>query len=520
MQVLGLDLGTTTLKAVVYSEDGTVLATAATPPPAVGTTVAGVPVDLWPAEELWSCVCGIVRDAVGQLDDPAVGGLAIVELGLVGLPVGPGGEALYPPVAWMNPPDPFSGMRRELIDERAMFASTGNRLNPIYPPVWISWLTGHDDRYPRAPWKWLNVGEYLSCRMTGEIAIDYSMASQTLLLDQNSLKYRKDLLEAMGLDSDLFPAPRNAGELLGRVRPGAAGELGLGAGTPVFVGGADFVTGSYASGMIDPGDCAIITGTWECTVLCSDRPETSWNVAEVGGICDRHIAPGRWSVRIETFSGDVTEWWRRAGFGGEAPVAWSDVIGEAASAVAGSGGVVFVPHLAGSYGPVLDERARGAFIGLTSHTTRSELTRAVFEGLCFQSRYALEALQDGLSRRASRIVTMGGATRNQLWMQTRADVLGTEVDVVTQPDVTPRGAAMIAGVGAGLFADFWEAARAWALDRTTLTPDRDRAAAYDTLYRDVFRPLCEQLTPFHHRLGDLSGTGTGDGAGPEPDGAT
>lgn len=512
MQLLGIDLGTTTLKAVVYAGDGTVKAAAAAPPPARSTAVAGVPVDLWPAEELWSCVCGIVRDAVGQLEDPAVDGLAIVELGLVGLPVGRAGEALYPPVAWMNPPDPFSGMRREAVDERAMFASTGNRLNPIYPPVWISWLASHDDRYPRAPWKWLNVGEYLSCRMTGEVAIDYSMASQTLLLDQGSLKYRKDLLEALGLDSELFPPPRNAGEPLGRVRPEVAGELGLAAGTPVFVGGADFVTGSYASGMIDPGDCAIITGTWECTVLCSDKPETSWRVAQVGGICDRHIAPGRWSVRIETFSGDVTEWWRRVGFGGDA--AWGDVIAEAAGAAAGSGGVVFVPHLAGSYGPVLDERARGAFIGLTSRTTRSELTRAVFEGLCFQSRYALEALQDGLARRVSRIVTMGGATRNQLWMQTRADVLGSEVDVVSQPDVTPRGAAMIAGVGAGLFGDFWEAARAWELDRSTLSPDAARAAAYDSLYRDVFRPLCERLSPFHHRLGELAGAEPGtDGAG-------
>ena len=226
MQLLGLDLGTTTLKAIVYSEDGTVKAAAAAPPPTRSTVVAGVPVDLWPAEELWSCVCGIVRDAVSQLKDPAVDGLAIVELGLVGLPVGRGGEALYPPVAWMNPPDPFAGMRRELVDERAMFASTGNRLNPIYPPGWISWLAAHDDRYPAAPWKWLNVGEYLSCRMTGEVAIDYSMASQTLLLDQGSLKYRKDLLEAMGLNSELFPPPRNAGEFLGPVRPEAAGELG------------------------------------------------------------------------------------------------------------------------------------------------------------------------------------------------------------------------------------------------------------------------------------------------------
>jgi xylulokinase len=505
VQLLGVDLGTTTFKAVVYSEDGAVKATAAAPPPTESGVVVGTAIDLWPADAVWGCLCRIVREAVSQLEDPRVDGLAIAELGLIGLPVGVGGEALYPMVAWMNPPDPFAGISPERIDEVAMFASTGNRLNPIYPPLWISWLRHNDGTYPDTFWKWLNIGEYLSHRMTGEVAIDYSMASQTLVLDQQRLEYRVDLLEEMGLPTDLFPAARNAGEVLGHVRGDVAGELGIAAGTPVMVGGADFVTGSYASGMVDRGDSAIITGTWECTVMCSDRPETSWAIAEVGGICDRHIAPGRWSVRIETFSGDVIEWWRRVGYG-EA-VAWDEVVDEASRALPGSGGVVFIPHLAGSYGPVLDEKARGAFIGVTNRTTRAELTRAVFEGLCFQSRYAIEALYDGLKTSASRLVTMGGASRNRLWMQTRADVLGTEVDVVSQPDVTPRGAAMIAGVGVGLFADFWDGARAWALDRTTVAADDERAGLYDELYKSVYRPLSEQLTPFHHLLAELSEPG-------------
>ena len=120
-------------------------------------------------------------------------------------------------VAWMNPPDPFAGISPERIDEVAMFASTGNRLNPIYPPLWISWLRHNDGTYPDTFWKWLNIGEYLSHRMTGEVAIDYSMASQTLVLDQQRLEYRVDLLEEMGLPTDLFPAARNAGEVLGHV---------------------------------------------------------------------------------------------------------------------------------------------------------------------------------------------------------------------------------------------------------------------------------------------------------------
>jgi xylulokinase len=501
MQLLGIDLGTTTLKAVVYSERGAVLGAAAVPPPSGRRMVAGTQLDLWPAEELWTRVCQVARGAVSQLADHRVDALAIAELGLVGLPVDGVGTPLYPPVAWMNPPDPFSGLAGD-IDERAMFASTGNRLNPIYPPIWISWLRRHDEDFPPDPWKWLNVGEFLSHRMTGELAIDFSMASQTLLLDQKTLRYRTDLLEAMGLPPGIFPDPRNAGEVLGRVRPRAADELGIPAGTPVMVGGADFVTGAYASGMIDPGDSAIITGTWECTVACTDRPQTSWDVAEVGAICDRHVAPGRWSVRIETLSGEVTEWWRRVRdiSGGDG---WSEIIGEAQQAQPGAGGVLFVPHLAGSYGPVIDERARGAFIGITSRTTRADLSRAVFEGLCFQSRHAVDALESGLGQKVTRLVAMGGATRNPLWMQTRSDVLGRDVEVVSLPDVTPRGAAMIAGIGAGVFADFAAAARAWAPERVTLTPDQGRAARYEELYARVYRPLCDELSKFHHVLGEL-----------------
>ncbi len=287
--------------------------------------------------------------------------------------------------------------------------------------------------------------------------------------------------------------------------PAAASQMGLEAGTPVILGGADFVTGSYASGLLDEGDSAIITGTWENTIFCSEQPKTDWAVAEVGAICDPHIAPGRWSIRIETFSGEITEWWRREAYGrGGRLSSWSEIMAEAATAPPGSGGVVFLPHLAGRYGPVIDERATGAFVGITNRTTRGDLCRAVFEGLCYQSRHAVEILAEALHLRASRLVTMGGATRNPLWMQTRADVLGSEVDIVVEPDVSARGSAMTAAVGIGLFADYWEASKAWALPRTTVTHSEERAEHYDELYRRVYRPLCEDITPYSHALRDIT----------------
>jgi xylulokinase len=505
VQLLGLDLGTTTFKAIVYGEGGDVRAQAAVSPVTRTRRVAGTPIDFWPAAELWTSICAVTREAAGQLEDSRIDCLSIGQLGLVGLPVGKDGEPLYDAVAWMNPADPMAGFDPSLIDEKAMFASTGNRLNPIYPPIWISWLRTKDPSYPQRQQKWLCVGDYLAYRMTGVMAMDYSMASQNLVLDQRSLSYRTDLLEALRLPVDLFAEPRNAGEQLGPLRPEAAAEMGLDAGTLVVLGGADFVTGAYASGLVNAGDSAIITGTWENTVFCSEQPKTDWAVAEVGAICDHHIMPGRWSTRIETFSGDITEWWRREVYSRDGRVSpWSDVMAEAESASPGSGGVVFLPHLSGRYGPVVDERATGAFVGITNRTTRGDLSRAVFEGLCYQSRHAVEILAEALHLRASRLVTMGGATRNPLWMQTRADVLGSEVDIVVEPDVSARGAAMTAAVGIGLFADYWEAAKAWALPRTTVTPSAERAERYDELYRLVYRPLCEDITQYSHALRDIT----------------
>lgn len=499
--LLGIDFGTTTLKAVVFDEHGRRLASAAVEPPSEQRVIAGCVAEVWPAEPLWERVCDLLRRCTAGLTVP-IDGVALVELGLVGMPILPDGTAGYPAVAWMNPPDPLVGLKQDL-DSHAVFASTGNRVNPIYPPAWVSWLQHHEPAYPHSMSAWVYAGDYIIYRLCGEIAVDYSMASQSTVFDQETFSYRADLLAAYGLDPDVFAVPRQSGTPLGEVSTAAASATGLAQGTPVIVGGADYVSGAYGSGLIDPGQAAIITGTWECTVMCSERPETGEALERCGAICDPHVAPGRWSVRIENLSGDVTEWYRdqfyRLPLGGEA-VPWDDVVGEAGSVSGGAEGALFLPHVFGSFGPILDERARGAFIGLTNHTTRAHLTRAVYEGLCYQSRHSLEALAAGMEQSPDRICMMGGGAKNMLWTQIRADVIGRPVDVVDDPDVTPRGAAMIAAVGAGVHATFHDAAREMAPSTSRVDPDERAAGRYDSLYRDGYLPALEGLSPIHHRL--------------------
>ena len=288
--LLGIDFGTTTLKAVVFDEHGRRLGSASVEPPGARRVIGGCEAEIWPAEPLWERTCELLRRCTADLTVP-VDGVALVELGLVGMPILADGTAGYPAVAWINPPDPLAAMRHDL-DGHTVFAVTGNRVNPIYPPAWISWLREHDPEYPTDMSAWVYAGDHIVSRLCGEIGVDYSMASQSTVFDQRTFGYRADLLSAYGLGPDTFPPPSQSGTRLGEVTAAAAAATGLAAGTPVMVGGADFVAGAYGSGLIDPGQAAIITGTWECTVMCSERPETGPALEKCGAICDPHVAPG------------------------------------------------------------------------------------------------------------------------------------------------------------------------------------------------------------------------------------
>ena len=503
--LLGIDFGTTTLKAVLFDERGAKLAAAAVETPLEQATIGGCAAEIWPADALWARACELLRDVCGRAP-VAIDALAIVELGLVGVPLASDGRPLYPAVAWINPPDPLSGMVREL-DDSAVFRATGNRVNPIYPPAWISWLRRNAPGYPTSFAHWLYSGDYAAFRLTGEMAVGTSMASQSTVFDQHTLEYRGDFLDAYGLRPEILARPRPAGEVLGTVTHAAAEATGLARGTPVIVGGADFVSGAYGAGILDPGAAAIITGTWECTVMCSEAPETGPVLERTAAICDPHVASGRWNVRVENLSGDVTEWYRAQMYPAVSSASdagsWEQIVADAAAVSAGSGGVLFVPHVFGSFGPILDERARGAFVGLTNTTDRRRLTRAVYEGLCYQSRASLETLAVGMGQTTERVVMTGGGTRNAVWTRIRADVIGRPVEVVDDPDTTARGAAMIAGVGAGVFADFHAAARDMAAPTSVVTPDPAAVSTYDELYQ-VYTHLVDVLAPVSHRLADLS----------------
>ena len=506
-RLLALDLGTTSFKAVVYDEHGRNLHEQRADPPDRRIQIAGVAVDIWEAEELWLTVADLCRRVVEPFAG-AVNALAIAQLGLIGVPLNDADEPLFPFVTWL---DPSAGtakiLARSGLTDTELFAIAGNRLNSIYPPAWIGWLSEHERRFADGMVRWVFVGDWLASRLSGVLATDYSITSQTLTLDQRELRLREDLLDAFGLSRNLFLSPRQAGVTIGEVTAEAARATGINAGVPVVLGGADWMIGVFGAGLTEPGDVGILTGTWELTAACLRDACLTATACESGAICDPHVAPRRWALRIEALSGGVTEWCRRElQASGGALSEWEEIIAACATVAPGSGGVVFAPHLFGSYGPRHDELARGAFVGLTGSTTRAAMTRAVFEGLSYQTRASVDALTQATDVQAGRVVVMGGGVKNRLWLQTRADALGREVEVVDDPDVTPRGAAMLAGMGIGVFRDYEDAVATFAPQTVSIEPDPRRAALYEQLYESVYVPLQMSLETANHRLAGITET--------------
>jgi xylulokinase len=194
---------------------------------------------------------------------------------------------------------------------------------------------------------------------------------------------------------------------------------------------------------------------------------------------------------------------------------WRVLIERAESSPPGSGGVVFYPYVFGSYGPRLDELARGAFAGLRNTTSQSHLARALFEGLNYHTRHALESMTDATGSTPGRIVCMGGGSKNRFWMQNRADILGRPIEVTEDADVTPRGAAMLAGVGIGFFESFEDAAARFVPRCVTIEPDPGLTDAYAEIYRNVFRPLGDALAPVNHAIA-ASAASTPENGGTAP----
>ncbi|MFY9921574.1 MAG: FGGY family carbohydrate kinase, partial [Mycobacterium sp.] len=334
------------------------------------------------------------------------------------------------------------------------------------------------------------VGSYVLHHLSGSHAQDAANASSTMVYDVARGDFDTELCEAAGLDPAMLPTVRPSTDVVGTLRPDVAADLGLPATCVVVVGTGDEHAASVGAGAIESGVVVDVTGTAEpVTTVAAEPVRDPLGVVETHG----HAVPGSWLIENPGFvSGGSTLW-----LAGLLGVPQGEIFTRAREAPAASDGVLFLPALSGSTAPRWNDAMRGAFLGLAMNHTSAHTARAVLEGCAYALRDIVDRL-DALGLGHGEVRIVGGGARDDLWASIKADVLGRPVRRVLTEEATAVGAAMVAGVGAGVFADFPAASVAVQLDPDTIEPDpaaqRQYAEAYGR-YRAAFDAVEKALAP-------------------------
>jgi xylulokinase len=323
--------------------------------------------------------------------------------------------------------------------------------------------------------------DFVRLRLTGVLATEPSDASGTLMFDPAHLRWSHEMLDAVGLSPSLLPDVGASAGVLGRVTDSAAKLTGIPSGTPVVAGGADNACGAAGVGVVNPGEAVASWGTSGTVLAPTAEPRVDPRL-RAHTFC--HVAPGLWYVMGVVLSAGGAFAWYRDRCARELPEQTRDdtLVDEARAIPPGAGGVTFLPYLQGERTPHRNASLRAAFMGLSLAHSRAHMTRAVLEGVCFALRDSLEILTSlGLAPRE--LLLTGGGAKNAFIRHLQADVFGLPVTTVNREEGGAYGAALLAAVGAGAFPDLGAAVQR-TLERGSPTrPQTATRDAYELAYK-------------------------------------
>jgi xylulokinase len=489
--LLGIDVGTGGTRALVIDEQGHIVASATSEHAPFASPQTG-----WAEQDprdWWRATGEAVRAAVGKTG----GADRIGAVGFSGQMHGSSmldqsGEVVRPALLWCD--QRTDAECRDITERIGAARLIELALNPALTGFTLPkllWVRKHE------PDKWKQVRsvllpkDYVRFRLTGDKATDVADASGTLLFDVANRVWSGTLLDEMGIDASLMPRSYESPDVTGHVSRDGAEATGLKAGTPVVAGGGDQSAGAVGMGIVRPGGVSATIGTSGVVFAATDRPALDPG-GRVHTFC--HAVPGRWHVMGVTQGAGLSLRWLRDQFGagkddGRDP--YDRMTEEAAKAPAGSDGVIWAPYLMGERTPHLDPHARAALVGLAASHTRGHVIRAVLEGVAFSLKDSFTIFGE-MKVPLSSVRLGGGGARSPLWRQIQTDVYGYPAEIVEAEEGAAYGAALLAGVGGGIWKTVEDACDAVVRVRSRFDPDPVAAKTLAASY-EKFRALYPAL---------------------------
>ncbi len=496
--VLGIDVSTTGAKALIVDEKGMVIAEATTEYPLY------TPRPLWSEQDPADWWAGVQQSIRHALTKGGISGAQISGVGLTGQMHGlvlldERGTVLRPAILWNDQrTGPQCEKITKLVGFRQLLEWTGNPALPGFTAPKIIWVREHEPHIYAQVAQILLPKDFIRFKLTGRYATDLAGASGTLLLDVKKRNWSREMLRALDIPAEWLPPCHEGPQITGTISEAGAAATGLKAGTPVVGGGGDQAAQAVGVGAVRPGIVALTLGTSGVVFAPTAEPFIE-SEGRLHAFC--HAVPGRWHLMgVMLSAAGALRWYHDL----LAPdQAYDDFTEPAGDIPPGCEGLLFLPYLTGERTPYPDPNARGAFIGLTVRHGLPHMTRAVMEGVAFGLRDSLELLRAAGLRGIDQVRASGGGARSALWRQILADVLDTELVTVNVTEGAAYGAALLAGVGAGIWPDADAACNAVVRVTSHVAPQPAAVEAYHRLYA-TYHNLYSALKPTFDALTDFA----------------
>lgn len=452
--LLGLDISTTSSKALLINHKGEVLGSASSP------HLHSSPKPMWSEQDpldWWNAVIHSIQDVIVQTKIQAID---IIAIGLTGQMHGlvlldENGEVLRPAILWN---DQRCQVQCDEIHERVgknrFIQICGNAALTGFTAPKILWVAENEpDVYDKVRHVLLPK-DFIRYKLTGDFAMDKADGSGTALFNLKARDWSEELINILNIPCEWLPQTFEGPEITGRVNKLAGNFTGLAQGTPVMAGGGDQAAGAIGVGAVEPGVIGLTVGTSGVVFAATPEPLIEPE-GRLHAFC--HAAPDLWHfMGVMLSAAGSLQWFRDNLVVG---MSFNQLLEDAEKVPAGSEGLLFLPYLSGERTPHPDPFARGAFIGFTLRHNHTHMTRALLEGVAFGFKDIFTLIQNAGLAKVTQIRVTGGGTKGYLWRQVLADVLESELVGVNTTEGSAFGAALLAGVGIGFWSDVVNACR-------------------------------------------------------------
>lgn len=494
--LMGIDISTTSAKALLIDESGNVIGKAAT------ELSLSTPKPLWSEQtplEWWHGIIASIQELLHQTN---INSADISAIGLTGQMHGltmldERGNVLRPAILWN---DQRTGKQcddiHEIIGKGKFLNISGNVALTGFTAPKILWVKQNEPEVFAQCAHILLPKDYIRYQLTGEFASDRAGGSGTVLFDIKQRDWSSEITQELGIPPNWLPKTYEGTEITGKITAEAASLTGLAEGTPVAGGGGDQAAGAVGMGAVMPGVVSLTLGTSGVIFAATEEPYIE-KEGRLHAFC--HAIPDRWHLMGVMLSAAGSLKWYRETISPE--TAYDQLIAPAAEIPAGSEGLYFLPYLTGERTPYPDPLARGGFIGLTLRHTIPHMTRSVLEGVAFGLRDSFELMKKSGLAQINQVRVSGGGAQSPIWRQILADVLNTELVTVNTTEGAAYGAALCAGVSIGTWSDIDTACASTILLTGKTTPDPETVYKYEKhyqVYAGLYNTLKTTFAQIHH----------------------